>query len=87
MAKRNAVHQIRRATQKRYSSEEKIRIVLEGLRGEIPDRPGHQAYPCSNHSLRFVLRSTWGASHHPPRVDGAHHIESPDRRPRSGLFP
>jgi transposase len=36
MAQRNVVHQIRRATQKRYSAEEKIRIVLEGLRGEIP---------------------------------------------------
>jgi transposase len=28
------VRDIRRATRKRYSSEEKIRIVLEGLRGE-----------------------------------------------------
>jgi transposase len=29
-----AVLDIRRATRKRYSAEEKIRIVLEGLRGE-----------------------------------------------------
>ncbi len=29
-----AVRDIRRATRKHYSSEEKIRIVLEGLRGE-----------------------------------------------------
>ena len=29
------VHSIRRATRKRYSAEEKIRIVLEGLRGEV----------------------------------------------------
>jgi len=28
------VKDIRRATRKRYSSEEKIRIVLDGLRGE-----------------------------------------------------
>ncbi len=28
------VKDIRRATRKRHSSEEKIRIVLEGLRGE-----------------------------------------------------
>jgi len=28
------IRDIRRATRKRYSSEEKIRIVLEGLRGE-----------------------------------------------------
>ncbi len=29
-----AVRDIRRATRKQYSAEEKIRIVLEGLRGE-----------------------------------------------------
>lgn len=29
------VRDIRRATRKRYSAEEKIRIVLEGLRGEV----------------------------------------------------
>ena len=28
--------EIRRATRKKYTAEEKIRIVLEGLRGEIP---------------------------------------------------
>lgn len=28
--------EIKNATRKRYSAEEKIRIVLEGLRGEIP---------------------------------------------------
>ena len=35
------VKDIRRATRKRHSSEEKIRIVLEGLRGEesIADQP------------------------------------------------
>jgi transposase len=36
MAARNVVQEIRRATRKRYSAEEKIRVVLEGLRGEIP---------------------------------------------------
>jgi len=30
------VRDIRRATRRQYSAEEKIRIVLEGLRGEIP---------------------------------------------------
>ena len=35
MAK-NVVKQIRKATRRRFSAEEKIRIVLEGLRGEIP---------------------------------------------------
>ena len=35
MAK-NIVNQIRRATRRKFSAEERIRIVLEGLRGEIP---------------------------------------------------
>lgn len=30
----NVVKDIRRQTRRKYSSEEKIRIVLEGLRGE-----------------------------------------------------
>ena len=29
-----AIRDIRRATRRRYSAEEKVRIVLEGLRGE-----------------------------------------------------
>ena len=32
----NVVQQIRKATRKRFSADEKIRIVLEGLRGQIP---------------------------------------------------
>ncbi len=35
MAK-NVVKEIRRATRRKFSAEEKIRIVLEGLRGEVP---------------------------------------------------
>jgi transposase len=31
----NVVAKIRQATRKKYTAEEKIRIVLEGLRGEI----------------------------------------------------
>ena len=31
----NVVEQIRRATRRKFNAEEKIRIVLEGLRGEI----------------------------------------------------
>jgi len=34
--KRDVVKEIRKATRRRYSAEEKIRVVLEGLRGEIP---------------------------------------------------
>ncbi len=30
------VKQIRKATRRKFSADEKIRIVLEGLRGEIP---------------------------------------------------
>ena len=33
---RNVIKQIRKATKKKFYAEEKIRIVLEGLRGEIP---------------------------------------------------
>jgi transposase len=33
---KDVVGQIRRATRRQFSAEEKIRIVLEGLRGEIP---------------------------------------------------
>ena len=34
VSSRSVVKDIRRRTRKKYSSEEKIRIVLEGLRGE-----------------------------------------------------
>ena len=36
MASDDVVKQIRKATRKKYTAEDKIRIVLEGLRGEIP---------------------------------------------------
>ena len=36
MTSRNVVREIRKATRSKFSAEEKIRIVLEGLRGEIP---------------------------------------------------
>ena len=37
MSKPNdVVKQIRKATRRKFSAEDKIRIVLEGLRGEIP---------------------------------------------------
>ncbi len=32
---RKAIREVRRATRRKFSSEEKIRIVLEGLRGEV----------------------------------------------------
>ena len=38
MAKKptNVVQQIRQATRKKFLAEDKIRIVLEGLRGQVP---------------------------------------------------
>lgn len=36
MSNRNVVKEIRKATRRKFTSEEKIRIVLEGLRAEIP---------------------------------------------------
>ena len=33
---RNIVKEIRKATRRKFSADEKIRIVLEGLRGEVP---------------------------------------------------
>jgi hypothetical protein len=39
------------------------------------------------HSLQFALRSTWGASHHPPRVEGAAQLRAPAGMTWSGLFP
>lgn len=42
------VRDIRRATRRQYSAEEKIRIVLEGLRGSIAercDREGDRSEP------------------------------------------
>jgi transposase len=35
MSKENIVNQIRKATRRKFSAEDKIRIVLEGLRGQI----------------------------------------------------
>ena len=32
----NVVAQIKKATRRKFSADEKIRIVLEGLRGEVP---------------------------------------------------
>jgi transposase len=39
LSSERTVKNIRRATRKRYSSEEKIRIILDGLRGSSPASP------------------------------------------------
>ena len=42
-----AVRDIRRKTRRRFSAEEKIRIVIEGLRGEDPStRPSSMRRSC-----------------------------------------
>jgi transposase len=38
VAVESTVREIRRKTRKKYTAEEKVRIVLEGLRGEMPLR-------------------------------------------------
>ena len=48
------VREIRRQTRKRYSSEEKIRIVLEGLRGEYSI-----AEPCRREGIAQGLYYKW----------------------------
>jgi len=36
MSNCDVVNEIRKATRRKFSAEDKIRIVLEGLRGEVP---------------------------------------------------
>ena len=49
-----AIRDIRRATRRRYSAVEKIRIVLEGLRGE-----SSIAEPCRKKEIREILYCRW----------------------------
>ena len=49
-----AIKDIRRATRKAYSAEEKIRIVLEGLRGE-----DSIAALCRREGIAESMNSTW----------------------------
>ena len=48
------VRDIRRATRKQYSAEEKIRIVLDGLRGEVSI-----AELCRRESIAESLYYSW----------------------------
>ena len=53
------VREIRRKTRKKYSAEEKVRIVLEGLRGEekiaeLCRREGTRLPALGNHSQSFL---------------------------------
>jgi transposase len=49
-----AIRDIRRATRRRYSAEEKIRIVLEGLRGE-----SSIAELCRQEGINQILYYRW----------------------------
>lgn len=49
-----AVKDIRRATRKQYSAEEKIRIVPDGLKGE-----DSIAEPCRREGIALSLYSSW----------------------------
>ena len=54
---RNVVKEIRRATRRKFGAEEKIRIVLEGLRGEIP-----VSELCRRESIAPTLYYRWSKS-------------------------
>jgi transposase-like protein len=56
LSSEEVVKDIRRATRKRYSAEEKIRIVLDGLRGEISIR----AVPPRRHRRGALLQLVEG---------------------------
>src|SRR5512136_286777 len=51
---RDVVTEIRRATRRRFRAEDKIRIVLEGLRGEIP-----VSHLCRRESISPALYYRW----------------------------
>ena len=48
------VRAIRRATRRRFAAEDKIRIVLEGLRGEIP-----VTGLCRKHGIKSSIYYKW----------------------------
>lgn len=56
------VKDIRRATRKQYSAEEKIRIVLEGLRGEAESHP-RACHMIAKRRATDSIRPTWQLSH------------------------
>jgi len=51
---RDVVAEIRRATRRKFRAEDKIRIVLEGLRGEIP-----VSQLCRRESISPALYYQW----------------------------
>lgn len=50
----DVVKQIRKATRRKFTAEEKIRVVLEGLRGETPI-----SEICRQHSIPSSIYYKW----------------------------
>ena len=50
----DVVKQIRKATRRKFTAEEKIRVVLEGLRGEIP-----VSELCRKHGIPSSIYYKW----------------------------
>ena len=50
----DVVQQIRKATRRKFTAEDKIRIVLEGLRGEIP-----VSDLCRKHGIQSSVYYKW----------------------------
>ena len=77
-----AVREIRRATRRQYSAEEKVRIVIAGLRGE--DTPPPRSWRSSgwSSSRRHRCGAPWPSSpsHGPPSIAGTIAIEATTRK-------
>ena len=50
----NVVKQIRKATRRKFTAEDKIRIILEGLRGELP-----VSDLCRKHGIQSSVYYKW----------------------------
>ena len=75
LSSEEVVKDIRRATRKRYSAEEKIRIVLDGLRGE------HSiAELCRREGIAEGLYYSWSKESWKP-ASGAWQVIRPVQRP------
>jgi transposase len=68
---KNVVREIRQASRKRYTAEEKIRIVLEGLRGAIS-----VIELCRREGLTPVTYYKWSKSFWDPCKNGWRHARS-----------
>ena len=65
MSRKDPIKEIKRATRKRYTAEEKIRIVLEGLRGGIP-----VSELCRREGIPAVTYYKWSKDFHEAGKNG-----------------